>query len=110
MDLTLLMECYKDKVKEVSKIKLEQEIIEKAILEEANSKLEINKMIAGFKVVEFDRYLSSILGVDMADVNKTTRIGKGHRESEIKFSLCMILKNSSYYFLCGIMMLNRLTY
>lgn len=86
MDLTLLMECYKDKVKEVSKLKLEQEIIEKAILEEANSKLEVNKMIAGFKVAEFEGYLSSILGMSIADANKTPRIGKGHRESEIEFS------------------------
>lgn len=86
MNINLLMECYKDKVKEVSKLKLEQEIIEKAILEEANSKLEMNKVLSGFKVDEFERYLSSILGMSITDANKTTRIGKGYRESEIEFS------------------------
>ena len=95
MDLTLAIECYNDKENSIKKLQLEKDVLESSILNEVNSKLSMNRVIANFSEKDFEEQINSMLSSHkISKVNRTTRLGKYWAETDITFDF--YLNNLKY--------------
>lgn len=95
MDLKLAVECYKDKENNINKLQLEKDVLLEHILTKANSKLDMNRILAKFSEEEFETHMNSMIAhYEISKVNRVTRLGKNWIETDVVFDF--YLKDLKY--------------
>ncbi|MGL4425290.1 MAG: hypothetical protein ACRCZ0_07285 [Cetobacterium sp.] len=83
MDLKLLLKGYHEEVSNVEMAEMKKKVIEDRLLLEANKKLEMNQLLAGFSLTDFTTHMNNnckknkIIGIKIE-----SRLGKNYKEIE----------------------------
>lgn len=91
LDLELMIGMYAEKERRLRELKLEFDLVETAVLKEANTKLSMSQMLSNFTVENFTNHMATFLNGDsIYNVSRSTITGKDYKTSKVvyRFTYC----------------------
>lgn len=91
LDLELMIGMYNEKERRLRELKLEFDLVETALLKEANTKLAMSQMLSNFTVENFTNHMATFLDGDkIYNVSRSTIAGKDYKTSKVvyRFTYC----------------------